>query len=78
MDVDARLAVGVLGHHAGNERNTQVIKNVGQAIHGDRGHARIAKHDLIQALGRRVAIVRRLGIFTEQPAQIRESRPGTG
>ena len=70
MDIDAGLAVGVLGHHAGDQRDVETIKLVGHAINGHGRKARVAKDDLVGALGGRVALERGLHVFGQCVTQL--------
>ena len=79
MDVDARLAVGVLGHHAWKKRHAEKVERVGHAVHEERTHARIAHHDLELALRGGVAFERRAHIKLEARSDrgdLREERSG--
>ena len=73
VDVDAGLGVGVLGHHARDQRHAQQQQLVGDAIDRDRLQAGIAEDDLVMALGRRVALVRR----PPRPAPGRSAGPAS-
>ena len=70
MDIDAGLAVCVLGHHPGDQRNVETIKLVSHAINGDGRQAGVAKDDLVGALGGRVAVKRGLHVFGQSVAQL--------
>src|SRR5262245_49917765 len=48
MDVDAGAAVSPLGHHAGNERNIEVMQHVSQSVDRDRFQSRIAEDHLVE------------------------------
>ena len=70
MDVDSRFLVCPLGHHAWNERHAQPMQFVRQAVDRYGPESRIAENHFVQALARRVAVIRRLDIRRQQPAQV--------
>ncbi len=53
------------------------MQHVGQAIDGHRRHAGVAEDDLVEALGRGVAVIGGLNVLGEQQAQRRGASPGT-
>ena len=62
------LRVGVLRHHARDQRHAQQQQFVGDAVDRHRLQAGIAEDDLVMALGGRVALERRLRVlFQDQP-----------
>ena len=63
MDVDARSAVGVFGHDAGNQGNALFKKMVGYPVDRDGVKPRIAEYDLIKAHGRGVPFTGRANVF---------------
>ena len=73
VDVDAGLAVRVFGHHPGDQRHAQAIELVGQAIDGDGRQPGVAKDDLVEALGGRVAVEGGLHVLRRACAAAREA-----
>ena len=63
------LRVGVLGHHARDQRHAQQQQLVGEAIDRDRLQAGIAEDDLVIALGGRVALEGGLHVLLQHHAQ---------
>ena len=47
VDVDARYAVGVLGHDAGDQRHTKAVQLVRQAVNGDGKKTGVGEDDLL-------------------------------
>ena len=70
VDVDARLRVGVLGHHARQQRHAELVEHVGQAVDGDGVEAGVAEDDLVEALGRGVAPVGRAHVARGEAAHL--------
>ncbi len=69
MDIDARDAVGVFGHNAGQERHLQVVKFMGHAIHAHGVNAGIAEDDFIVTRGGRIAFKGGPDVSGQKPAQ---------
>ena len=72
VDVDAGARVGVLRHHARDQRDAQQQQLVGDAVDRDRFQAGIAEDDLVIALRRRVAFEGGLHVVIEQIADVRQ------
>ncbi len=70
MDVDAGLGVGMLGHHARNQRHAEQQDLVGDAVNGDGLEAGIAEDDLVEALGGRVALEGGLDVLLQDQADV--------
>ena len=77
VDVDAGAAVGPLGHHAGNERDVELVELVGQAIDGDRFQAGVAEDHFVERLAGRVAVVGGLDVGGQIGPAARECVRGT-
>ena len=73
MDVDARLRVGVLGHHPRDVRDPEGQELVGDPVDGDRLQARVAEDDLVVAPGGRVATVGGVDVPVEHVADGRQA-----
>ena len=56
MDVDARVAVGVLGHHPGQDGDLHFVKLVGYPIYQDGKQAGIGKQDFFSGAGGGIAV----------------------
>ena len=69
MDVDAGLAVRILGHHPRNQRDLETIELVCHTIDRDSRQTGVAKDDLVRALGGRVAVERCLNVFGQGVTQ---------
>ena len=70
MDVDAGAAMGPLAHHARDERDRELVQQVGEAVDGDRLQAGVAKDDFGGRFARRVAVVGGLHVGGEQFANL--------
>ena len=70
MDVDAGLGVGMLGHHARDQRYAEQQDLMGDAVNGDRLEAGIAEDDLVVALGGRVALEGGLDVLLQDQADV--------
>ena len=57
VDVDARDLVGIFRHHPGQDGHPHLIELVGDAENADGLESGVGEHDLVCALGRRVAPV---------------------
>ena len=73
MDVDAGARVGPLGHHARDERHLEPVQEVGQPVDGHRLQARVAEDHLVERAHGRVAVVGRLHVRGQHPAQFRDA-----
>ena len=62
VNIDPGSAMGPLGHYPRHQRNIHLVQLMGDTISSDSFDARIAQHDLIQALSRRISHVGRLHI----------------
>ena len=54
VDFDTRLAVGILGHDAGNNGNLHLVQNMGNAVNGNGKQTGIRENNLRLALCRRI------------------------
>ena len=68
--VDARLRMRHFGDDARDKRHLQPQQGVGDAVVADGADGRVAEDDLAVALGRRVAVVGRLHVGLQQPAEV--------
>ena len=72
MDVDASLAVGVLGNHAGQHLDTEAVEEVGDAVVGDCPDGGVAVDDLGGRQGGGVAAIDGFEVEVESLAQLGE------
>ena len=70
VDVDARLAVCVFGHHSRNERHAQAVQHICQAINRHGTQARVAEDDLVETLRSRIAQEGGLDVLRERSPQL--------
>ena len=70
MDVDARLAVRPLGHHARYERHGKLVQQMGQPVNGDGLQARIAENHFVQRLAGRIAGISGLDVHCQNFAKV--------
>ena len=71
VDIDARLAVGVLGHDSRQQGHPHGIEHMGQAINRNGENAGVAIDDLIGAVGGGVSVVEGLHIRLDHVPQRR-------
>ena len=57
VDVGARPLVGVLGHHARQQRHVPPVERVGDPLQRNHQHARVGKDDFLDAAGGGIALV---------------------
>ena len=79
VDIDAGLAVGHFGEQTRDERDALAVEAVRQPVHGRGVETGVGEDDLVDALGRRVARGRRLGVLPEplaEPGEFGERRSG--
>ena len=62
MDIDARVAMRVLGHHARQERHLQRVQTMRQPVNADRLEGGIGQHDLLAAARGGVAVIGGLNV----------------
>ena len=70
VDVDAGAAVRPLAHHSRDQRNVQLVQEMGEPVDGDGLQAGIAEDHLVQRLAGGVAVVGRLHIHRQNLAQV--------
>ena len=70
MDVDARLAVGHLGEHAGDEGHAGFVKEMRQTVVQHDGDRRVAEHDFLEGLCGRVAAGDGIDVGEQQTADL--------
>ncbi len=73
MDVDSGLAVRVFGHDPRDQRDLEFPQHVRHAIDRDGEQARITENDLVEALGRGIALVRRPDVRAQHPPDFRQA-----
>ena len=56
MDVYARVAVGILGHHPGQDGDLQMIQLMGHPVHQNGKQAGVGEQDLLPGSGSGVAV----------------------
>ncbi len=74
MNVDAARGMGPLREHAGNQRNTELVQLVGNAMNGQGPNAGIAEDDLIDRASRGIAVQGRLDVEAQRGADLRHAR----
>jgi hypothetical protein len=72
MDIDAGAAVCPFSHHAGNERDAQLVEDMGDAVDGKGFKAWISEDDLLDTGGRGISIESGFGVFLEDGADRNE------
>ena len=72
VDVDAGVAVGVLGQHARHERHLAALQLVRQPVDGDGEEAGIGEDHLVDGVRGGVAVADRLGVEQQRRADVRE------
>ncbi len=70
MDVDRCLRMGDLRNDPREHRDAQPIELVRETMTNDRGDARVAKHDLVEALGRGITLICGVDVGIEQRADL--------
>src|SRR4030042_1489132 len=70
MDVDARFAMGILGHKARHKRDGLGKNLGGQAVHGDSKKTRIAEDNFIIALSCRIPFHGSMNIFRKHRGKL--------
>ena len=70
VNVDAGAAMSPLAHHAGNERDADLVQQVSEAIDGDRFETGVAKNDFRRRFAGGVAVVGGLNVGGEDFAQL--------
>ena len=76
VDVDPRALVGELGDHPGQERDPQLVEDVGEALERDREDAGVGEDDLLVAAGGRVALVGGLDVRADRACAGRAAARG--
>ena len=72
MDVDAGRRMRVLGDDARDHRDAEIVEFMREAMADDRGEAGKAEDDLVDALGRRIALEGGPEVGVEQGAHLRQ------
>ena len=72
IDVDSRNGMGVFAHDARNEGNLRRVQFMGDAMDADRLEARIRQDNLVQRLGGRIAVQRRLRVRQQDFTDFRQ------
>ena len=68
MDINARDAVGMLGHDPGQHGHVEFEEAMGNPVHHDGVNPRIAEDDFVVALGGRIAVVGGLHVRCQDAA----------